>query len=517
MDALPECCCPASCCCCEINHNECYQSNGRQQKRKQQQQQQQQPGQLLLLLPTPPSPPVQEEAKVAELERTTAGQRQLVPAETTAVALDARQPSRPPLFLGLLWRRLRAWRAAESQVCAQCHCRLAAELAAAPPTTTLASLASTTAMADQEELTAGCEADEPTEGEEAEEDYQVDDDEDDDERDEHGDGGQRKAARARLVEAAASTAQLAVSAVARAPPSAGQQPGERANTQQAPRSPNSLLVQQQRQSTLEGVESKRERKAAKTLAIITGVFVICWLPFFVMAITMALLQNKPHKFLFAFLLWLGYFNSMLNPIIYTIFSPDFRKAFKRLLCAMETGNTPHKGAQYRHANGARGKPVHLIMGQPRQRWTWDGGGADDDHDNGSCWWKFLLNKFACCRKYSPGSSVSLTQVTSHSAEVQQQQQQQVVALAQGPTTKKGILVQANQRGFFSQTTCSSPVSQSVADQTAAPTNVAKQVQCNSTSPMVVLVQDNQRPPRSTGAGGLSNPPITKSPSIRNDF
>lgn len=81
----------------------------------------------------------------------------------------------------------------------------------------------------------------------------------------------------------------------------------------------------------EVIESRRERKAAKTLAIITGVFVMCWLPFFIMAITMPLVDIKPHKYLFAVLLWLGYANSMLNPIIYTIFSPDFRKAFKRLI------------------------------------------------------------------------------------------------------------------------------------------------------------------------------------------
>ncbi len=30
-------------------------------------------------------------------------------------------------------------------------------------------------------------------------------------------------------------------------------------------------------------------------------------------------------------LWLGYFNSTLNPIIYTVFSPEFRQAFQRIL------------------------------------------------------------------------------------------------------------------------------------------------------------------------------------------
>lgn len=82
------------------------------------------------------------------------------------------------------------------------------------------------------------------------------------------------------------------------------------------------------------VESKRERKAAKTLAIITGAFVVCWLPFFVIALLMPVCQ-PPHCHyndnMVAFFLWLGYFNSTLNPILYTIFSPEFRNAFQKLL------------------------------------------------------------------------------------------------------------------------------------------------------------------------------------------
>nr|XP_014293390.2 5-hydroxytryptamine receptor-like [Halyomorpha halys] len=91
-----------------------------------------------------------------------------------------------------------------------------------------------------------------------------------------------------------------------------------------------------KQRKKEAVESKRERKAAKTLAIITGAFVICWLPFFIMAILLPICNMYNicvlNENFFGFFLWLGYFNSTLNPIIYTIFSPEFRHAFKRILC-----------------------------------------------------------------------------------------------------------------------------------------------------------------------------------------
>ncbi|CAB3242056.1 unnamed protein product [Arctia plantaginis] len=91
-----------------------------------------------------------------------------------------------------------------------------------------------------------------------------------------------------------------------------------------------------RRKPKEAADSKRERKAAKTLAIITGAFVACWLPFFVLAILAPTCNCEVSPVLTSLSLWLGYFNSTLNPIIYTVFSPEFRHAFQRLLCGRRT-------------------------------------------------------------------------------------------------------------------------------------------------------------------------------------
>lgn len=94
-----------------------------------------------------------------------------------------------------------------------------------------------------------------------------------------------------------------------------------------------ILAKREKKHVKESTEAKRERKAAKTLMIITGAFVFCWLPFFVMAFLMAVCEVcMPSDFVFSVMLWLGYTNSLINPVIYTVFSPDFRNAFKRMLC-----------------------------------------------------------------------------------------------------------------------------------------------------------------------------------------
>ncbi|KFM79135.1 5-hydroxytryptamine receptor 1, partial [Stegodyphus mimosarum] len=77
----------------------------------------------------------------------------------------------------------------------------------------------------------------------------------------------------------------------------------------------------------------KDRKASITLGIIMTAFVVCWLPFFVVALLRSLFTNLwvPHG-VRSCVLWLGYANSMLNPIIYVTFHQDFRRSFKEMLC-----------------------------------------------------------------------------------------------------------------------------------------------------------------------------------------
>lgn len=84
----------------------------------------------------------------------------------------------------------------------------------------------------------------------------------------------------------------------------------------------------------EKLEQRRERKAARTLAIVTGCFVVCWLPFFVVAVVRPFcgIHCKMPAVVESCINWLGYCNSLANPIIYTVFNADFRKAFRKILC-----------------------------------------------------------------------------------------------------------------------------------------------------------------------------------------
>ncbi|XP_053669669.1 uncharacterized protein LOC128720048 [Anopheles nili] len=79
---------------------------------------------------------------------------------------------------------------------------------------------------------------------------------------------------------------------------------------------------------------RAEHKAARTLGIIMGVFLLCWLPFFLWYVITSLCGDEAcpcPDVVITVLFWIGYFNSTLNPLIYAYFNRDFREAFRNTL------------------------------------------------------------------------------------------------------------------------------------------------------------------------------------------
>ncbi|XP_043269309.1 octopamine receptor beta-3R-like isoform X3 [Venturia canescens] len=78
---------------------------------------------------------------------------------------------------------------------------------------------------------------------------------------------------------------------------------------------------------------RAEHKAARTLGIIMGAFLLCWLPFFIWYLTTSLCGDTCQcpNVVVTIVFWIGYFNSALNPLIYAYFNRDFRDAFKDTL------------------------------------------------------------------------------------------------------------------------------------------------------------------------------------------
>ncbi|XP_041365628.1 5-hydroxytryptamine receptor 4-like [Gigantopelta aegis] len=75
----------------------------------------------------------------------------------------------------------------------------------------------------------------------------------------------------------------------------------------------------------------RSTKAAVAPGIVVAVFFVCWLPYYLALISDVINEHQlVPKLILQVLIWLGYLNSMMNPILYYIFSQDFKFAFKSL-------------------------------------------------------------------------------------------------------------------------------------------------------------------------------------------
>ncbi|XP_025069747.1 histamine H3 receptor-like isoform X1 [Alligator sinensis] len=78
---------------------------------------------------------------------------------------------------------------------------------------------------------------------------------------------------------------------------------------------------------------QRDKKIAKSLAIIVCIFVICWAPYSLLIIIFAACDGnciKPYLYEISF--WLLWLNSSVNPFLYPLCHVKFRNAFRKILC-----------------------------------------------------------------------------------------------------------------------------------------------------------------------------------------
>ena len=81
---------------------------------------------------------------------------------------------------------------------------------------------------------------------------------------------------------------------------------------------------------------RRDIRIAKTISIIVGLFFICWAPFFAMNILfitcLECISTENFIIIISLAKIMHYSNSMMNFFVYAVRSPEFRRAFKALIC-----------------------------------------------------------------------------------------------------------------------------------------------------------------------------------------
>ena len=108
-----------------------------------------------------------------------------------------------------------------------------------------------------------------------------------------------------------------------------------------------------------GAGRQHDKKLAKTLSLVTGVFILTWLPFqsLLFAVHFCVTCPIPPQNVVNFIKLLQYCNSFMNPIIYSLRMPEFRKAVSEIF------NCRHKMIKDEIAlKNLRGETLNSVSG-----------------------------------------------------------------------------------------------------------------------------------------------------------
>ncbi|ELU16683.1 hypothetical protein CAPTEDRAFT_97513 [Capitella teleta] len=78
-------------------------------------------------------------------------------------------------------------------------------------------------------------------------------------------------------------------------------------------------------------QSREHERSVRTLGMVIGVFIFCWLPFCVMWPVQSFCDNCAPIGMLKYSYWAAYLNSTVNPLLYFASNRDFRLAFKSLV------------------------------------------------------------------------------------------------------------------------------------------------------------------------------------------
>lgn len=98
-------------------------------------------------------------------------------------------------------------------------------------------------------------------------------------------------------------------------------------------------------------KTNNRRRVCIIFAVMAAIFAICWLPWFMLALLVNLHVHVEN--LESFMKWFvpfRYLTSIINPLLYTFFKPDFRRAFKEMLFSKIVCKYPQTNMTWRRVS-----------------------------------------------------------------------------------------------------------------------------------------------------------------------